>query len=85
MVSDLTYVIFSSNEVDKIDFNEVMETSLNTLRYSLDGTLTFVKWNTVSVPVCVEQLQTRSQYYNHDQMLQHLSTDVWYDPNLGPK
>ena len=84
-VFDLSYVIFSADETYLIDFNEVKETSLETLRYSIDGTLTFVKWNTTDgVPNFVEQLQTKSIYYTHDQMLEQLSTNVWYDLNLGP-
>ncbi len=38
------YVIITSSEVDNIDFNQVLETSKETLRYNLDGTLTFVKF-----------------------------------------
>lgn len=38
------YAIFSTIEIDKIDFSAVCEISPETLRLSLDGTLTFVKW-----------------------------------------
>lgn len=40
------YVIFNVSEIDKIDFNQVLETSAETLRKSVDGTRTFVKWDT---------------------------------------
>lgn len=39
-----TFVILDSSEVGIIDFDQVMERSVNTLRYSLDGTKTFVKF-----------------------------------------
>ena len=38
------YVIISSSDVPNIDFTQVMETSADTLRFSVDGTLTFVKY-----------------------------------------
>ena len=38
------FVIINSNQVSSIDFNEVLETNANTLRYKLDGSQTFVKF-----------------------------------------
>ncbi len=40
-----TYVIINSSEVDGLDFDALLETSTDTLRYSLDGTKTFVKFD----------------------------------------
>jgi len=39
-----TYVIIDSSEVGSVDFDQVLETSAETLRFSLDGTKTFVKY-----------------------------------------
>jgi len=39
-----TYVIINASEVSGVNFNEVLESSANTLRYSNDGTKTFVKY-----------------------------------------
>ena len=39
-----TYVIIDASEVANVDFGLVSETSADTLRYSLDGTKTFVKF-----------------------------------------
>lgn len=38
------FVIIDSSEVSNVDFDQVQETSADTLRYSLDGTQTFVKF-----------------------------------------
>lgn len=38
------YMIFSLSEVDLINFDEVLQTSAETLRKSVDGTKSFVKW-----------------------------------------
>jgi hypothetical protein len=43
------YMIFSLTEVDTIDFNEVLQTSAETLRKSNDGTKSFVKWESKMV------------------------------------
>ena len=39
-----TYVIIDASEVASVDFDKVLETSADTLRYSVDGTKTFVKF-----------------------------------------
>lgn len=38
------YVILDASEVSSVDFNQVLETSAETLRFSLDGSKTFVKF-----------------------------------------
>ena len=38
------YVIINRNLVEAIDFKQVIETSESTLRYSLDGTQTIIKF-----------------------------------------
>jgi len=40
----MKYVIINSSEVSSINFSEVLQTSTKTLRYNLDGTKTFVKY-----------------------------------------
>ena len=43
-MNELKYVIFDFSEVYMIDFNEVKETSIETLRISVDESKTFVKY-----------------------------------------
>ena len=38
------YVIINASEVSSVDFSKVIETSVDTLRYSLDNSKTFVKF-----------------------------------------
>lgn len=45
MYESRNFIIFSVEEIDKINFNAVLETSPETLRRSIDGTKTFVKWD----------------------------------------
>ncbi len=72
------YVILSAPEVSSIDFSEVMETSADTLRYSLDGSQTFVKFEG-STP---SFLEGKTQY-THSQILSILATDEWTPDPLG--
>ena len=79
-----TFVIFSVSEVNLIDFTEVLETSADTLRLSVDGTKTFVKWDTEGVPSCVGNLTTKSPYYSYEEMLAILSTEEWVNSSMIP-
>ena len=38
------YVILNSSDVASIDFSQVLQRSADTLRYSLDGSQTFIKY-----------------------------------------
>ena len=70
------YVIINASDVSSIDFSEVMERSVETLRYSLDGSKTFVKFRG-STP---SFLEGKTQY-DHSEILTILATDEWTDPN----
>jgi hypothetical protein len=75
-----TFVIFSVDEISLIDFSQVLETSADTLRKSVDGTMTFVKWDGNDVPACVESLTTKSDYHTYEEMLDILSGSDWTQP-----
>jgi len=79
---NLTYLIILSNEVNKIDFNQVRETSVDTLRYSLDNAKTFFKWD-YETPTFINDFEWSEGPYNHTEMINILSTPEWTDPN-GP-
>jgi hypothetical protein len=70
------YMIFNVSELPSIDFSQVLETSIETVRKSIDGTKTFVKWEDEE-PSCVTNLQTKEGPYTHSEMLQILSTAEW--------
>ena len=72
-----TYCIIDSSEVSSVDFNQVAETSADTLRYSIDGTKTFVKFEGDTTP---SFLEGKTQY-THSEILTILATDEWTYPN----
>ena len=67
------YVIINADEVDSVDFSQVDETSADTVRYSLDGSLSFVKFDTDTTP---SFLVGKTQY-THSEILTILATDEW--------
>jgi hypothetical protein len=74
------FMIFNVSELNKIDFTQVHETSQDTVRISVDGTKTFVKWDG-STPSSVDTLITKDGPYTYEEMLDILSTEEWTDPN----
>jgi hypothetical protein len=73
------FMIFNVSELYQIDFNTVLETSADTVRKSVDGTKTFVKWDG-TMPTCVSNLTTKEGPYTYDEILQILSTSEWVSP-----
>lgn len=70
------FMIFNVSELTQIDFNQVVETSEETVRKSIDDTKTFVKWDGIT-PECVEGLTTKEGPYNYDEILLILLTPEW--------
>ena len=78
------FMIFNVSELDTINFNEVLETSADTVRKSVDQTKTFVKWEGSVIPPSVEALSTKQGPYTYTEILSILSTSEWTDPNPIP-
>ena len=74
--TERNFMIFNVSELTNIDFNEVLETSADTVRKSVDLTKTFVKWEG-TMPTCVSNLTTKEGPYTYSQILQILSTSDW--------
>jgi hypothetical protein len=74
------YIIFNVSELPLVNFNEVLETSVATVRKSVDKTKTFVKWDGAT-PDCVNNLTTKEGPYTYEEMLTILATPEWTDPN----
>ena len=70
------YVIIDAADVPLIDFDQVMETSADTLRFSLDGSQTFVKFEGATPSF----LDGKTQY-THSEILTILAGPEWTDPN----
>ena len=73
------YVIIDASEVSFVDFNQVLETSADTLRYNLAGTQTFVKFEGDTPSFLVGKTAN-----THPEMLTILSGSDWTNPDPIP-
>ena len=77
MYENRHFMIFNINELTNIDFSKVCETSIETVRKSVDETKTFVKWDGEEIPTCVENLITKEGPYTYEEIFVILSTEEW--------
>jgi len=73
------FMIFNVSELPQIDFTQVCETSIDTVRKSIDGTKTFVKWDG-AIPSSVEVLTTKEGPYTYEEILTILAGPEWTNP-----
>ena len=71
-MSETTYIILEDTEVSSINFNEVIEDNIDTLRYSVDGTKTIVKFKGTTP----DFLDGKTQY-THEEILIIVGTSEW--------
>jgi hypothetical protein len=76
MFENRHYIIFNSSDIHLVNFNEVLETSPDTCRFSVDGSKTFVKFEG-GIPGSVEAIEGRSMEYSHSEILDILSGPEW--------
>jgi len=71
----MIYVIYNMADVSNIDFSQVIETSQDTLRISLNGEKTVLKFigDTPSFLVGLQQ-------YTHSEILAIMNTSEWTPP-----
>ena len=77
MYNSHTYVIIEASEVDSVDFNEVINTSKEMLRYSLDGIKTFVKYEGTQPFFLLGKTE-----YTHEEILTILSGPEWTSDDI---
>ena len=75
----LTYAICNvATDLDNINFNEVQETSRDTIRKSVDGTLFGIKWEEGATPSFISDgTVTPSETLNHADALALMQTSEW--------
>jgi len=74
----ITYCITDASEVNSVDFDQVAETSADTLRYSLDGTKTFVKYEGTQPFFLLGKTE-----YTHEEILSILSGPEWTSEEIN--
>ena len=72
---DIKYITFNLSEIDKINFGEVLTTSIDTIRLSNNnlGILKYIG----EMPQSVQSLETKSQEYTNGEMIDLISSEDW--------
>ena len=77
--SDRTYSTVLTSGIGSVDFSQVMETSADTVRKSVDETEFVLKWNTANWPsfVAPSGSMTTTWSGSHADCLTLMATEAW--------
>lgn len=81
--ADRQFLIVAVSEIDKLDFSQILQTSPDTLRRSLDGALAIIKWEGDS-PDFLQNLATAQGPYDYAEIAEILAGPAWTDPAPRP-
>ena len=70
------YAIIDINDLDNIDFTQIGETSSETIRKSLDGTMFVIKWKT-EPDFIKDDVVIPLQVLTHEECLELMNTSEW--------
>tara|TARA_B110000902_G_scaffold158813_1_gene182023 strand:+ start:3357 stop:3608 length:252 start_codon:yes stop_codon:yes gene_type:complete len=79
MWNNITYNIVAVEYLDEIDFTQIEETSIDTIRYSIDQSMFTIKWTTQPTFLTDESVSVLGTY-SHEDMLIKMDTSSWISP-----
>jgi hypothetical protein len=83
--SNRTYAFADWADIGSVDFAQVMETSADTVRKSIDETMFILKWYTASQPTFITDNSVTLQWSgSHSQCLQQLVGPNWTPTGSQP-
>ena len=74
-----TYAIIQASDLSNIDFDQIGETSADTLRYNLAQTEFVIKWNTTPSFIADGSVEPVSEL-THAEALAVMATAEWSEP-----
>ena len=75
--TDRNFMIFNVSEINKINFDEVLESSAQWLRKSVNNQKTLIKWDGDTTPSSVQTLTTSEGPYTYDEIIVILDSSEW--------
>lgn len=76
------YIIINSEELIKVDFTQVLQTDIDSVRRSVDGSKAILSWENFE-PSFLSELTTIEGPYDWKTMKEIVWTDVWHkEPQL---
>ena len=77
--SERNFMIFNVSEIDKINFDEVLQNSFQWMRKSVNNQKTLVKWDGDTIPSSVQTLTTSEGPYTYDEIEVILNSTDWIE------
>ena len=74
-----TYAIIQATDLSSIDFDQIGQTSADTLRYNLAGTEFVIKWDTTPTFITDGSVVPVSEL-THEEALALMATAEWSEP-----
>lgn len=76
-----TYAVINLTDVGLIDFSQIGESSVSTIRKSLDETQFVIKWEEGYIPTFISDSSVVPvQEYDHHAILELMATSEWSEP-----
>jgi hypothetical protein len=72
-----TFIFFNSSEKAVLDYSQLVETSQDTIRLSIDGTKTFVSYETEAMPETIQSLTSYIGPLTYEETITILQTAEW--------
>ena len=83
--SNRTYAFANTSTIGNVDFTQVMETSANTVRKSIDESQFILKWYTTNTPTFIaDNSVTLAWSGSHANCLTQLTSSFWIDTGSMP-
>ena len=79
--TDRNFMILNVSEINKINFSEVLETSTQWLRKSVNNQKTLIKWDGNTIPSFIQTLTTSEGPYTYDEITTILNSSEWTEPS----
>jgi hypothetical protein len=73
------YAIIKINDLDNVDFTQIGETSVDTIRKSLDGTMFVIKWK-IEPDFIKDDVVIPLQVLRYQECLELMETPEWSKP-----
>lgn len=75
--SNRRYLILDSSEIYKIDFDQILEDSAQSLSYSLDLSKSIIKWDLPNWPDFIQNITSAEGPYTYDQITNIVAGPGW--------
>ncbi len=83
--SNRTYAFANTSDIGSVDFTQVMETSTDTVRKSIDESQFILKWYTKNVPTFIADNSVNLAWSgSHSDCLTQLTSSFWTDTGSMP-